>query len=90
MKSLNLPKQRVYETPAGLIKRFFAFMIDLFIINLIIIMPFKNKLLSQIPESSITETIDLLNRNPEIIMNLYIVSELVRKRVDVGSVIDSY
>ena len=50
-KSLNLPKQRVVRGPASTWKRLFAFIIDMFIINLILWMPFRGKIEMVMPKN---------------------------------------
>ncbi|RJQ15876.1 hypothetical protein C4573_07025 [Candidatus Woesearchaeota archaeon] len=38
---LNLPQQRIMEKKAGFFKRLFAFILDLFVLNFIIFLPFQ-------------------------------------------------
>jgi uncharacterized RDD family membrane protein YckC len=41
---LNLPKERVYKRNASIIRRLLAFIVDLLVINLVIIWPFRSLL----------------------------------------------
>ena len=70
MKSLKLPKQKTYEVPGGMFKRFLAFVIDLIIVNIVIISPFRGRLMSYIPETSPTDTYEFLMTNPGIAQDI--------------------
>ena len=61
---LNLPKQRTIEVPTSLFKRFLAMVVDLFIINLVIITPFRSKMTIGLPEGTFTETYEFILTNP--------------------------
>lgn len=50
-RGLNLPKKRVITAPASLIKRFVGYFIDLFIVNIVIISPFRSIFNHLIPSS---------------------------------------
>ena len=50
MKRLNLPKERTFVGPALIWKRFIAFFIDMLIINLIVLFPFRKLFLNIIPK----------------------------------------
>ena len=50
MKRLNLPKERTFIGPALLWKRIAAFFIDIAIINLVILFPFRNLFQNIIPK----------------------------------------
>lgn len=64
MKKLNLPKEKTFTGPASVWKRLIAFAIDLMIINLIILFPFRRLFQKIIPKStSFTETYNYLNQN---------------------------
>ena len=45
VKSLKLPKKKKVQMPASLLKRLLAIIVDFIIINLIILTPFRNKLM---------------------------------------------
>ena len=49
MDDLNLPKQRVIKTNAGIWKRTLAFFIDFIIIRIIILNPFANAISQKLP-----------------------------------------
>lgn len=49
-RGLNLPRKRTMEIPAPLLKRIFSYVIDIFIINIIIITPLSGLLSNIIPE----------------------------------------
>ncbi|MBI2653883.1 RDD family protein [Candidatus Woesearchaeota archaeon] len=51
MKHLNLPKEKTFTGPASIWKRIFAFFVDIAIINLIILFPFRNLFKDIIPKS---------------------------------------
>lgn len=62
MKRLNLPKERVFIGPALIWKRIAAFFIDLVIINLIILFPFRRLFRNIIPiDYSFSEAYRLLS-----------------------------
>lgn len=64
MKKLNLPKEKTFTGPASVWKRAFAFVVDLLVINLIILFPFRRLFQKIIPKSaSFTETYNFLNQN---------------------------
>ena len=50
MKRLNLPKERVFIGPALIWKRIAAFFIDMIILNLIVLYPFRNLFQKFIPK----------------------------------------
>ena len=62
MKHLNLPKERTFIGPALLWKRIAAFFIDLTIINLIVLFPFRRLFQSIMPKDySFSEAYNLLS-----------------------------
>ena len=64
MKRLNLPKEKTFRGPALIWKRALAFVIDLLIINLIILFPFRKLFQKIIPSSaSFTETYNFINQD---------------------------
>lgn len=66
MKRLNLPKERTFTGPALLWKRIAAFFIDLVIINLIILFPFKSLFQGIIPaDYSFSEAYRLLSASAD-------------------------
>lgn len=74
-KSLRLPKPRKMAGNASLIKRGIAFIIDLLILNLLIIYPFKKYLSNLIPEFiSFEESYNYILNNPEISYSIYSIS----------------
>ncbi|MEK6946095.1 MAG: RDD family protein [Nanoarchaeota archaeon] len=70
MARLNLPKEKLFIGPALLWKRIAAFLIDLAIINLIILLPFRSLLAKIFPaDYSFSEALKLLSStdNAELI-----------------------
>jgi len=66
MKRLNLPKEKSFKGPATIWKRALAFVVDLLIINLIILFPFRRLFQKILPESaSFTETYNFINQNSD-------------------------
>src|SRR3989338_5259269 len=64
MKKLNLPKERTFTGPANAWKRAAAFAVDLLIINLIVLFPFRGLFQKIIPKSaSFTDAYNFLNQN---------------------------
>lgn len=63
MKSLNLPKKRVITGNAMIWKRIVAFVIDLIIINVIILRPFRNIFASIVPSDSFSEVYNFFLEN---------------------------
>jgi uncharacterized RDD family membrane protein YckC len=64
MKKLNLPKEKTFTGPATVWKRAAAFVVDLLIINLVILFPFRKLFQKIIPETaSFTETYNLISQN---------------------------
>ena len=51
MKKLNLPKERMFVGPAMVWKRVVAFMIDMLIINLVVLFPFKGLFEEMLPKN---------------------------------------
>jgi len=66
MPKLKLPKQRTVEVPARIWKRASAFMIDLLIINIVILYPFKKYFKSMLPTDNFKQAIDYAITNPPI------------------------
>lgn len=65
MPKLNLPKKHMMALNAPLWRRAAALFIDLLVINLVVIGPFRSLILSQIPDASFTETVQYLLSNQE-------------------------
>ena len=66
MKGLKLGKGKTFLAQASVLKRIVAFIIDLLIINLIVLFPFKRIFNNIIPETgSFSETFDFLSNNAE-------------------------
>ncbi len=62
MKHLNLPKERTFIGPALLWKRIAAFFIDLMIINLVVLLPFRSLFQNMMPNDySFSEAYRLLS-----------------------------
>lgn len=67
MKKLNLPKERTFTGPANAWKRAAAFAVDLLIINLIVLFPFRSLFQKIIPKSaSFAEAYSSLNQDSEL------------------------
>ena len=66
MNGLRLGKGKTFLAQASVLKRIIAFIIDLSIINLIILFPFKKIFDNVIPEAeSFSRTVDFFNNNAE-------------------------
>lgn len=66
MKRLNLPKERTFTGPALLWKRIAAFFIDMAIINLVILFPFRSLFQNIIPKDySFSEAYKLLSSSTD-------------------------
>lgn len=66
MKRLNLPKERTFIGPALLWKRIAAFFIDMMVINLIILFPFRSLFQNIIPKDySFSEAYKLLSSSTD-------------------------
>jgi uncharacterized RDD family membrane protein YckC len=64
MNGLKLGKGKAFIAQASVLKRIAAFIIDLLIINLIILFPFKRIFNNIVPDTgSISETVDFLSSN---------------------------
>ena len=61
---LRLPKEKVFTGPASLFRRFFAFVIDLLVIDLVIFFPFRGILEKTMPKASYKEAYQFLISNP--------------------------
>ena len=62
MKRLNLPKERTFVGPALLWKRIAAFFIDMAIINLFVLFPFRSLFQNMVPKDySFSEAYNLLS-----------------------------
>ncbi len=62
MKRLNLPSERTFIGPALIWKRIAAFFIDLLMLNIVVLLPFRKILQSIIPENySFSEAYKLLS-----------------------------
>ena len=68
-RGLNLPRKRVMEIPATLLKRIFSYVVDFFILNIIIITPFSRVLEKVIPADIGTgEVVEYIQANPSLQM----------------------
>ncbi|MBD3310458.1 hypothetical protein GF351_04520 [Candidatus Woesearchaeota archaeon] len=56
-------KARTIKGPAMLWKRLFAFIVDFFVLELIVVLPFRNILTGMMPQQGITATYEFLARN---------------------------
>ena len=66
MKRLNLPEEKAFIGPALLWKRIIAFLIDLFILLLVVFIPFRNFISSRIPENySFSEAYSMLSASQD-------------------------
>ncbi len=66
MKSLNLPKERTFIGPALIWKRIAAFIIDITIINLVVLFPFRSLFRDFMPKDySFTETYAMLSTSTD-------------------------
>ncbi len=71
MDGISLKRGKTFLAQASVLKRLLAFLIDIFIINFIILFPFKGIINNIIPDTaSFSETVDFLSRNSEY--NTYI------------------
>ena len=61
---LRLPKEKVFTGPASLFRRFFAFVIDLLVIDIVIFFPFRGILEKTMPKASYKEAYQFLISNP--------------------------
>lgn len=80
MPRLNLPKERIFVGPAMMWKRVVAFAIDMLIIILIILFPFRKALSSIVPENySFAETYKLLSsvENTSYLLTVYFAASLL-------------
>jgi uncharacterized RDD family membrane protein YckC len=76
-RGLNLPKKRSFKGPANLFKRVLAFILDLFIINLLIY-PLASIVRKIVPETtSYMEAYTLLLNNPQYVNILTNISLLI-------------
>lgn len=66
MDNASLKKGKTFFMQASVLKRIIAFFIDILVINLIVLFPFKRIFYSIIPQTeSFSETMDFLSRNTE-------------------------
>lgn len=64
MKNLALPKKKAFFAQASVLKRIIAFIIDILLVNLIILFPFRRLFDSIIPQtSSFSKTFEFLSEN---------------------------
>ncbi len=70
---VNVQKQKKWNIPAALWKRVIAYFIDVLLINIIIVYPFRN-LLSIDENASFTEIYNHLLASPSAVYNLFLVS----------------
>ncbi len=75
MKRLNLPKERIFFGPALIWKRIAAFFIDILIINLLILFPFRALFQNIIPKDySFSEAYKLLSSSTDYTSYISVVS----------------
>jgi uncharacterized RDD family membrane protein YckC len=74
---LKLPKQKRFVANASLLKRGIAFIVDLFIVNLVIMSPFKSLLSRIIPSISLSEVQEYLIQNQGIASTIYFVTIVI-------------
>lgn len=65
-----MKKRKTIEVPASLWKRGVAFVIDLLVLDLVVMYPFR-KTLTAAPAGSITQTAEFFEQNPELLNSLY-------------------
>ena len=65
-----MKKRKTIEMPASVWRRAAAFVIDLLILDIVIMFPFR-KLLTAVPAGSIAETAEFFQQNPELMDSLY-------------------
>jgi|TARA_B100000315_G_scaffold260074_1_gene319120 hypothetical protein len=65
MNSIKSGKGKTFFANASVLKRIIAFVIDLLIINLIILFPFRGIFNKIVPDASFSKTFDFLNSNSE-------------------------
>jgi len=71
MVDLNLPKQRKMKADAAVWKRIVSFLIDFFIIQLIILGPFSSAMQGMIPVTDdFMQNYNMIQNNPDIVTNL--------------------
>jgi uncharacterized RDD family membrane protein YckC len=74
MKNLNLPKEATFKGPAILWKRMFAFLIDLFIIDLVAGFSLRSLLTGLIPETSFIESFNYLASNSQLTSTISLIT----------------
>lgn len=71
---LDIPKQRTMQVPCSVWKRFFAFIIDLLILDIIIFNSLKNIILNIIPNNlPYTELALFIENNPDILNKIMVI-----------------
>lgn len=60
---LKLPKEKMFTGPASIFRRFFAFLIDIIILDFVIIFPFRGILRDIMPNGSYKESYQFLTAN---------------------------
>ena len=65
------PKPKVYLANAGTIKRLLAFMLDLLLLNLIVLTPFRGLLNSSLPEGDFESMYNLMLQNDGVYSTVY-------------------
>ena len=66
MKGLTLPKKKTFFAQASVLKRLIAFIIDLLIINMVILFPFRKVFKKIVPDTqSFSKTFDFLSNNSD-------------------------
>lgn len=74
MDSIGLKRGKIFFAQASVLKRIIAFIADLFIVNMVILFPFKRIFDDIIPDtSSFSETLDLLSANAEYSASITII-----------------
>ena len=73
LMDLKLPKKREFETNASLLRRVGAFVVDILVINIIILYPFKNIIYSLMPRGDLSSIL-YIAQSPEHMKVLYMVS----------------
>ena len=75
MKNLNLPKERAFTGPALLWKRIAAFVIDIAILNLIVLFPFRKLFQNIVPKDySFSEAYKLLSSSADFTSYISLIS----------------
>ena len=76
-RGVDIPGMKLVEAPAQFWKRGIAFLIDLLVIDLVIISPFKKYLESFIPTGGYSTAIDFFTKNVEAAQTLTLITIMI-------------